>query len=96
MVQKHHGYAFDLDNPVTFTEKVLWYMCEYYGSEISNITDKVKFKFYIDAKLGGEKTIPMHGYWENVAKFQKEWDRLPKSFVLKSNMQGSGNCIKII
>lgn len=53
MVQKHHGYAFDLDNPVTFTEKVLWYMCEYYGSEISNITDKVKFKFYIDAKLGG-------------------------------------------
>lgn len=53
--KKHHGYTFDLDNPVTFTEKVPWYMCEYDGTEISNITDKVKFKFYIDEKLGGEK-----------------------------------------
>lgn len=94
--KKHHGYSFDLDNPVTFTEKVLWYMCEYDGAEISNITDKVKFKFFIDAKLGGGKTIPLYGYWDNAARFTKDWDRLPKSFVLKSNMQGSGNCIKII
>lgn len=92
----YHGYSFDLDKPSTFTEKILWYITEYDCTEISKITDKVLFKSYIDRVLGEGKVIEMYGHWDNMSDFKKNWETLPDSFVLKSNIQGSGHCIKII
>lgn len=95
--KRYHGYAFDLDNPVLFTEKILWYMTEYNQcDQISRITDKVLFKEYVKEHIGDGHTIPMFGHWDNVKDFSRDWEALPDCFVLKSNIQGSGRCIKII
>ena len=39
-------YKFDLNNPVTFTEKIQWYKFFYEHPDINRITDKVRFKEY--------------------------------------------------
>lgn len=90
------GYSFDLDNPKSFTEKITWYITEYDGTEISKITDKILFKDYIRKKLGEGHTIPLYGHWDNIKDFVQDYENLPQQFVLKSNIQGSGNCIHIV
>ena len=40
--KRYHGYSFDIKKPITFTEKILWYMLEYDKcDEISYLTDKI-------------------------------------------------------
>lgn len=46
--------------------------------------------------LGEGKVIELYGHWDNIDEFKKDWEALPDTFVLKSNIQGSGHCIKII
>lgn len=94
------GYKFDLNNPVTFTEKIQWYKFFYENPDINRITDKVRFKEYIKEKLGEGYTIPMYGAWDNVQSLENEWNKkdgaLPEQFVLKANLQSDDNGIKFI
>lgn len=95
-----HGKKCNFDTPTLFTEKIQRYKYLYENKDINRITDKVSFKEYIKGRLGDGHVIPMIGAWDNVEDFEKEWFKedsiIPEEFVLKSNLQGNGLCIKII
>ena len=91
------GYELDLDNPLTFNEKIQWYKLFYENEEISRITDKYLFKSYVAEKLGSDKyTIPLLGHWYKSNELLKDWKNLPEEFVLKSNLSYNGNNMKFI
>lgn len=90
------GYKFDINNPVLFTEKIQWYKEFYNTNELKYIVDKVHFKEYIENKIGKGNTIPLYGYWVDLESLLFDWEKLPQSFVLKSNCQSDGRFIKVI
>ena len=91
------GYELDLKHPKTFNEKIQWYKLYYDNKEITRITDKYKFKSYVAEKLGSDKyTIPLLGHWYNAEDMRKDWNKLPKEFVLKCNLSYNGNNMTFI
>ncbi len=91
-----HGYEFDLNNPVMFTEKIQWYKSRYSHPDMGKIVDKYLFKQYINDKLGEGYVIPLYGAYETVEQFRRAWDNLPEKFCLKSTLQSDSRCILII
>ena len=96
MYEKRMGYRFDISHPVLFTEKIQWYKLFYKNSELKNIIDKYNFKAYIREHLGEGYTIPVLGVWSDIKSLEKDWEKFPEKFVLKSTISGFGNNIKII
>lgn len=95
--KERHGYSFDLNNPVLFTEKIQWYKTRYRIPDQVRYVDKYLFKELIKEKLGGEDyTIPLYGAWTCVDEFRKAWTSLPEKFCLKSTLQSDGKFIKVI
>lgn len=94
--KRHMGYVFDIQNPVTFTEKLQWYKFFYHHDSFGKITDKYLFKKYVKDRIGDGHTIPLYGVWYNVNDLEKSWSSLPEKFVLKANLQSDGRNIKII
>lgn len=90
------GYRFDINNPVTFTEKVQWYKVFYDNGILEHLVDKALFKGYIKNQLGNGFTIPMYNVYSDLRQLEKEWATLPDEFVIKSTVQSDGNFIKII
>lgn len=88
------GEKLDLDNTVTFGEKLQWLKLYYKHKDLGRAVDKYRFKKYIERKIGKGYTVPLYGAWKNVKDIK--WDKLPDKFVLKSNCCSDGNCIKII
>lgn len=96
--EKMQGYRFDIHHPITFPEKCQWskFFCQF--PERYRITDKVTFKDYIGEKLGKGHVVPMYGAWDSIEALEKAWKDptpsiLPETFILKANMQSSGQCI---
>lgn len=96
LYEKRCGYRFDLENPKTFTEKIIWYKVYYDNPVLTGIVDKYRFKKYIRKKLGKGYTLPMYGAWKSVRALRRAWRKLPKEFMLKSNLQSDGRYIKHI
>lgn len=95
--KRRFGYKMDLKNPKTFTEKLQWYKLYFKGDgHLERIVDKYLFKDYIKEHLGEGYTIPLLGAWTDINQLEKDWDRLPEEFCLKSTLQSDGNCIKFI
>ena len=90
------GYTFDLNNPVLFTEKLIWYKLFYENDDLKNIIDKYLFKQYIEKQLGKGYTLPLYGKYDTIDELKKAWDGLPQKFVLKSNVGSNGEMIKIV
>lgn len=94
--ERRMGYRFDINYPVLFNEKLQWYKVFYQRDDFGYITDKVTFKEYIKHKLGEEYTIPMYGWWDNIKDLERDWDKLPEKFVLKSNLAANSSGVIII
>ncbi len=94
--ERGHGYRFDLQHPVTFTEKLQWYKLFYKNDLFPHIVDKYEFKSYVRERLGEGYTIPLLGVWSDLQSLEKSWDSLPEHFCLKSTISGGGANIKII
>ena len=90
------GGTFDIDHPVLFTEKIIWYKLYYDRSDFVDIVDKYLFKEYIHKQIGEGYTIQLYGAWTSIAGLQKDWHSLPDEFVLKSTLQSDGKFIKIV
>lgn len=89
-------YAFDIEHPKTFNEKIQW-LRKYYlldNETTDMISDKFLFKNYIKEMLGDGYTIPLLGKWDNAEDI--DFDVLPDKFVLKSNCGGDGNQVYIV
>lgn len=89
--KKIHGYSYDINNPVTFTEKVN-------SRKISNekllpiCTDKIKVRDYVSKKIGKKYLIPKVLVCKKLTK--DIYRKLPNQCVIKT-ANGSGS-IKVI
>ena len=88
---KNIGYYPNINNPKTFSEKVLWLKLYYDDPLIAKCCDKVGVKEYIDEKLGTGYTVPIIKQYENV--FDINLDELPDKFALKVNWATGCNII---
>ena len=82
------GYKLDLNNPKTFSEKLMWMKLHDHNPEYSKLVDKYAVKEIVAQKLGERYVIPTLGVWERPEDI--EWEKLPNSFVLKTT-HGGGN-----
>ena len=96
LYEKDQGYRFDLNNPSLFTEKVVWYKLFFERENLIRLVDKYLFKEYIAEKLGEGWTIPLIGIWEDINDLEKDWEKLPEEFCLKSTLQSDGYGIRVI
>lgn len=77
------GYYPNIENPMTFSEKVLWLKLYHEDPLITVCSDKRKGKEYIDTVLGSGYTVPVLKEYDNVCDI--DFDELPDKFVLKVN-----------
>ena len=91
-----HGRKLDLKTPKLFTEKIQWYRLFYATETMHVCTDKVRFKQFIEEKLGAGYTAQLLGVWDNIEDLAADWEKLPESFCIKSNLQSDGNAIEVV
>ncbi len=77
----------NLENPITFTDKLNW--LKIYDPNMLKVycADKLTIRDYCKEKLGKDLCIPILAVYEKPE--QIEWDKLPEKFVIKCN-HGSG------
>lgn len=86
------GKKLNLDNPVTFNEKLQWLKLYNRKPEYTIMVDKIKAKEYVAKLIGEEHIIPTLGVWDDPDDI--DFDALPSQFVLKCNHNsGLGMCI---
>lgn len=84
------GYELNLDNPKTFNEKLQWLKCYYRDPLMELCADKVAVRNFVRDTIGEEYLTPIYGIYN--APEEIKFDKLPDSFVLKTN-HASGQVI---
>ncbi len=82
------GYKLNLDNPKTYSEKLMWLKLNDHNPEYAKLVDKYAVKEIVTKKIGSQYVIPTFGIWKLPKDI--EWDKLPNCFVLKTT-HGGGN-----
>ncbi len=82
------GRELNLDNPVTYTEKLQWLKLYDHRPEYTTMVDKYAVKEYVAKKIGSEHVVPLLGVWERVEDI--DFDTLPDRFVLKTTHDSGG------
>ena len=77
------GETLNLDNPITFGEKLQWLKLYNRKPVYTVMVDKIAAKEYVSKLLGAEYIIPNIGVWNTPE--QIDFDSLPNKFVLKCN-----------
>ena len=75
------GRKLDLDNPVTYTEKLQWLKLYDHNPLYTDMVDKYQAKEYVKQKIGEQYVIPNLGVWEKYEDI--DFGNLPEQFVLK-------------
>lgn len=78
----------DLDNPITFNEKLQWLKLHDRRPEYSMMVDKYEAKKYVAGILGEEYVFPTLGVWDNFDEI--DFEKLPEQFVLKCTHDSGG------
>ena len=86
--KRKFGKELDLNNPVTFNEKLQWLKLYDRKLEYIKMVDKYQVKKYVAEKIGEEYIIPTLGIWDRADDI--EWDILPDKFVLKATHVSGG------
>ena len=81
--KKRMGRRLDLDNPVLFHDKILWMEFRTDTSLWTELADKYKVRDYVAAHVGDDVLNELYGVYGRVEDI--DYDKLPKSFVLKTN-----------
>lgn len=88
MYKNKMGKELNLENPVTYNEKLQWMKINYYNPLYTQLVDKYVVRDYIADKIGEEYLIPLIGVYD---KFDDiDFDKLPKQFVIKCNHDSGG------
>lgn len=82
------GYPLNLDNPVTYNEKLQWLKLYDKNPLYPRMVDKVAVKDYVSSIIGNEYIIPTIGVWDKVEDI--DWESLPNQFVLKCSHDSGG------
>lgn len=78
----------DLQNPISFNQKLQWLKLYDRRPEYTDFVDKYKVKEIIDCKLGKGYTIPTIGVWNHFDEI--DFNDLPEQFVLKCTHDSGG------
>lgn len=81
--KRSFGKELDLQNPLTFTEKLQWLKLYDRRDEYTTMVDKFKAKSLVATLIGHEYIIPTIGIWTDPDEI--DFDSLPEKFVLKCN-----------
>lgn len=76
----------NLDNPLTFNEKLQWLKLNDHNPNYTIMVDKYLVKNYVANIIGKQYIIPTIGVWDEPE--QIEWESLPNQFVIKTNHDG--------
>lgn len=82
------GKELNLENPVSYTEKLQWLKLYDHRPEYTRMVDKYEVKKYVAERLGEEHVIPLLGVWDQVEDI--DFDALPQQFVLKTTHDSGG------
>lgn len=81
----------NLDNPITFIEKIQWLKI-YDSTPIKTLlTDKYLVRDWVSEKIGEEYLIPLLGVYDKLKDIN--FDKLPNQFVIKCNHARENNII---
>lgn len=80
----------DLDNPVTFSEKLQWLKLYDRRPVYTEMVDKVAAKDFVSEKIGAEYVIPTLGVWDSPDEV--DFSVLTEPFVIKS-ARDSGSAV---
>lgn len=88
-----YGVALNLDNPKTFSEKLLWLKLKVYINNplVIQCADKYRVRKYIEDCGCGDILNELYGVYD--AAQDIPWDNLPKQFVLKWNFGAGMNIV---
>lgn len=82
------GCSMDLNNPLTFSEKLQWLKLNDRNPAYTAMVDKYEVRSYITEKLGEDCLIPLLGVWSHPNEI--DFNSLPKQFVLKCTHDSGG------
>ncbi len=75
------GRKINLDNPMTFNEKIQWLKLNDRNPQYSKLVDKYEAKEFVKGAIGEQYVIPSYGVWNAYSEI--DFAELPDSFVLK-------------
>ncbi len=84
------GKKLNLDNPMSFNEKLQWLKINDRDSKYTQMVDKYAAKEYVASIIGEQHIIPTIGVWDSFEDI--DFDELPLQFVLKTT-HDSGSVI---
>lgn len=82
------GYDLNLENPVTYSEKLQWMKLYYHNPLNTTLVDKYAVKQYVEERIGKEYLIPTIGVWDRFGDI--DFEKLPQQFVLKCTHDSGG------
>ncbi|MCD1161129.1 ATP-grasp fold amidoligase family protein [Peribacillus frigoritolerans] len=86
--KKRVGYELNLQNPITFNEKLQWLKLYDHNSDYTKMVDKYEVRSYVTKTIGDEYLIPLLGVYE---KFEDiDFCKLPNQFVMKCTHDSGG------
>lgn len=77
----------DLENPITYNQKIQWLKAFDSVPLKSMLADKIAAREWVSQQIGDSCLIPLLGVWKSFDEI--DFDKLPSRFVLKTN-HGSG------
>ena len=81
MYNIHIHKKLDLDNPITFSEKIQWLKLNDRKPLYTVMVDKYAVKHYVSTLIGEKYIIPTLGVWDHFKDI--DFNSLPSQFVLK-------------
>jgi len=82
------GKKLNLNNPITYNEKLQWLKINYRIPEMTKMVDKYEVKKYVAELIGEKYIIPTLGIWNTFEEI--DFDTLPDRFVLKTTHDSGG------
>ena len=88
------GRKLNLKNPKRYTEKLQLYKLKYRNPAMRQCADKYEVRKYVESKGLGNILNELYGVYDNPDEI--DFDKLPKSFVLKDTLGGGGNSVILV
>lgn len=85
------GRVMDINNPVTYSEKIQWLKLYDPNPLRSMLTDKVAVRQWVSEIVGDKYLVPCYGIYDSFDEI--DFDVLPDSFVLKTNHASGWNIV---
>lgn len=82
------GEKLDLQNPISFNQKLQWLKIYDHNPKYTDLVDKYEVKKVIHRILGEQYTFPTLGVWNSFDEI--DFDKLPNQFVLKCTHDSGG------